>query len=346
MPETQKALLVEKKFGDFVVGETEKYKPGPGEILIKVHAVALNPRDWKMRKYGFFMDEFPAVLGIDIAGEVEELGVGVTEHKLGDRVFFQGDLEKHKSGFQQYAISLAVTAAKIPTNLSYDEAATLPLALSTAYVGLYTPKPHGAGFSPPSSPADEGKYAGVPLVVLGGASSVGQLTIQVARLSGFSPIVTTASLKHTEYLKSLGATHVLDRHLSSDALKAEVAQATIGKPVEIVYDAVSLEETQKLGLELVAPGGQLVIDFTPAVKSQDGKTVIFFLAGLRMPNNLELLETLYHEKIAGFLERGVIKPTRLEVLPNGLAGIVDGLRRLEADQISGLKLIAHPQETL
>ncbi|CAA7266219.1 unnamed protein product [Cyclocybe aegerita] len=268
MHQTQKALLLDRKFGNFVVGDTEKYKPGPGEILIKVHSVALNPADWKIQKSGLFIEEFPAILGIDIAGEVVELGTGVTEHKLSDRVSCQSQWEKDKAGFQQHAVSLAVTAAKIPPNISYDEAATLPIAVSTAYLGLYNQKPHGAGFSPPLSSADEGKYAGVPIIVLGGASSV-------------------ASLKHTDFLKSLGATYVFDRNLSFDTLRTEA--------------------TQTIGLDLVAPDGTLVIVLNPEVKSKDGKLVVPFLAGLRMPQNLELLETLYHEKITGFLERGLIK---------------------------------------
>ncbi|KAJ3507212.1 hypothetical protein NLJ89_g6436 [Agrocybe chaxingu] len=210
MPETQKALLLEKKFGYFVVGDTEKYKPGPGEILIKVHSVALNPAHWKIQKSGLSIEEYPAILGIDIAGEVVELGTGVTEHKLGDRVFCQSQWEKNREGFQQYVVSLAVTAAKIPPNISYDEAATD----FTAQVS-------------------------------------GQLTIQLAHLSGFSLIITTTSLKHTDFLKSLGATRALDRHLPLDALRVEVDKATGGKPVNIVYDAVVLDATQKLGLELL-----------------------------------------------------------------------------------------------
>lgn len=81
-----KALLLEKKFGDLVLGDIETPKPGPGEILVKVHAAALNPVDWKIKKYGFFVEKFPAVLGTDIAGEVSKLGEGVIDFAVGDRV--------------------------------------------------------------------------------------------------------------------------------------------------------------------------------------------------------------------------------------------------------------------
>lgn len=86
MPSVQKALFLEKKFGDLIIKDTEVYKPGPGEILIKIQATSLNPIDWKIQKYGLFLEKFPAVLGCDIAGDVEELGEGVTGFEKGDRV--------------------------------------------------------------------------------------------------------------------------------------------------------------------------------------------------------------------------------------------------------------------
>lgn len=82
----QKALVLNKKFGDLFIQDTEIYKPGPGEILIKIHATSLNPVDWKIQKYGAFLEDYPAILGTDVAGDIEELGEGVTEFKKGDRV--------------------------------------------------------------------------------------------------------------------------------------------------------------------------------------------------------------------------------------------------------------------
>ena len=85
-PLTQKALLLDAKFGKFVVDTIPVPKPGPGEILVKVKAAALNPVDWKVQKYGIFVEKYPAILGTDVAGDVEELGEGVTDFKKGDRV--------------------------------------------------------------------------------------------------------------------------------------------------------------------------------------------------------------------------------------------------------------------
>ncbi|KDR68598.1 hypothetical protein GALMADRAFT_256880 [Galerina marginata CBS 339.88] len=344
MPATQKALFLDKQHGNFVLGETEIYKPGPGEVLIKINSTSLNPVEWRIQRFEVFIQHFPAILGGDIAGDVEEVGEGVTEFKKGDRVFTHGQYMNRFAAFQQYAIAFASTVARIPPNVTYDQAASLPVVLTVTYVGLYNRNPFGVGLSPPISEETQGKYAGTPIVVLGGSSSVGQLVLQFAKLSGFSPIITTASVKHTELLKSLGATHVLDRNLPADDLVAEVKKIA-GKSIDLVYDSVSAADTQQVGLDLLAPGGQLLIVDQPSVKVPEDKTVIAALGVLRLPHNIELLETLYHDKISGFLEKGIIKANNVEVLPGGLAGIVDGLARLEANKVSGLKLVAHPHET-
>ncbi|KIM40699.1 hypothetical protein M413DRAFT_11538 [Hebeloma cylindrosporum] len=365
MAPSQKVLYLSKRFGDFVVEDAPIYKPGPGEILIKVQATSLNPVDWKIQKYGVFIEEFPAILGTDVAGDVEELGEGVKEFKKGDRVFVQGQFVNDRSSFQEYTLALASATARIPPNVSYDEAATLPVVLTAAYIGLYNKNPHGFGLSAPVSEATQGIYGGTPIVVLGGASSVGQIgrdllqrsipttslssylfpVIQLAKLSGFSPIITTASSKHADNLKSLGAKAVFDRDLSASDLAKEIKKLT-NEPIKFVYDAVSSKATQETGIELLASGGQLAIVGPVSAEVDEGKSVVAVLGLSRLPHNIELVETLYHDKIAGFLEKGIIKPNKVEVLPNGLAGIRDGLKRMEENKISGSKLVARPQESL
>ena len=86
-PSTQKALLLTKKYGDLIISEIAVPKPGTGEVLIKLRATSLNPVDWKIQKLGFFVEEFPAILGTDLAGDIEEVGEGVTDLKKGDKVY-------------------------------------------------------------------------------------------------------------------------------------------------------------------------------------------------------------------------------------------------------------------
>ena len=87
MSSTQTALVIDKKQGNFQLVDTAIPQPGYGEILVKVQAAALNPVDWNIRKYGVLIDEYPAVVGSDIAGDVEDVGPGVTGFVKGDRVY-------------------------------------------------------------------------------------------------------------------------------------------------------------------------------------------------------------------------------------------------------------------
>ena len=88
MPSQQQALFLESKFGQFAVRKTDIPKPGPGELLVKLEASALNPLDWKIQAYGLFVEKYPAVLGFDAAGVVVEIGDGVAPgtFSVGDRV--------------------------------------------------------------------------------------------------------------------------------------------------------------------------------------------------------------------------------------------------------------------
>ncbi|KAF5336259.1 hypothetical protein D9758_016049 [Tetrapyrgos nigripes] len=109
----QKALLLDSKQGQFVVSTIPKPTSVPsGELLVKVKAAALNPVDWKIQSFGVFVENYPAVLGTDIAGDVEEVGEGVTGFSKGDRVVFQGFFTNDYAGFQQYTRVPAEIAAK------------------------------------------------------------------------------------------------------------------------------------------------------------------------------------------------------------------------------------------
>lgn len=208
------------------------------------------------------------------------------------------------------------------------------MTLTTAAVGLYNSKEngYGAGLYPPWEEGGRGKYAGKPIVIFGGASSVGQFgmythlasqrvishskqtnfsAIQLAKLSGFSLIITTASEHNTDLLESLGATHVIPRSLPTLSIAARVSEITgIDNPIEIVYDAVSTPETQQLGWDILAPGGSLALVTPPDVnldkRGKDGeKHVIHMWHQPQLPRNRELAGKLYG-KLTEWLSEGVI----------------------------------------
>ncbi|KAF5309201.1 hypothetical protein D9619_012810 [Psilocybe cf. subviscida] len=345
-PTTQKALYLEKKQGDLVIGDAIPVpKPKAGEVLIKVIAAGLNPADWAVKAFGLFIEDYPAVIGFDYAGIVEELGEGVVELKVGDRVFSESSFQKGHEAFQQYALGIASTVSKIPDNISFDQAGTIGVTLATAVVALYQTAPDGLGLPVPSLSSPPAVKPGTPLVVIGGSTSVGQYTIQLAKLSGFSPIITTASLSNASYLQSLGATHVFDRGLSADDLKAQISVVT-SAPIHHVFVVVAPLPVQELGLQILDKGGRVAVVLPqPDIKSEEGKEVASVAAFLRTPKNIPLLEPFFHDLAAELLEKGIIKPNIIEVLPNGLHGIPDGLARLGKGEVSSLKLVSRPQET-
>ncbi|KZP31452.1 GroES-like protein [Athelia psychrophila] len=336
MPNSQqKALFLTARFGDFAVRSTDILAPGPGELLIKNGASALNPVDWKIQKHGFAVEEFPSIIGMDLAGTVEEVGEGVTAFQKGDSVLGAGFWRTRQGAFQQYTITTAKYSAKIPKYISVEQAATVPLGVTTAAVGLYQTNEYGAGLTAPWAPGGKGKYDGKPFVVLGGASSVGTFAIQLAKLSGFSPIITTASLHNAAYLE----------HLDSAALKKAVASIT-KLSFDIVYDSLSLPDTQKVAYEILSANGTLVLVLPPSVgEPTDGKKVLNTAGTPFRPGNEEIVAGLY-ANLESYLDTGVLQANRVEILPGGLNGIVGGLNRLREDKVSGTKLVVRPQETI
>ncbi|KAH9917884.1 GroES-like protein [Epithele typhae] len=352
-PTTQKAFHFTEvpPQGKFAIAERPVPTPGDGEVLVRVEAAALNPIDWKLTsspEFAKMMGIFPLPLGTDGAGVVEAVGSGVTTLSKGDKIVFQGWFAPDKATFQQYAIVNPAFAAKIPANISLDQAASLPLGLMTVLLGLYSPASTNSLNLPPFWATGPSASAGTPALILGGASSVGQYAIQAAKLAGHSPIITTASPRNTSLLTSLGATHVLDRSLSVDALVAAIKGALGGKPLLFAYDAITYADTQAVAVRALAPEGKLVIvNAVPMseedTKAAEGKTVVMTQGNVNVPFHNAVGAEIFAQ-LSGWLEKGDIKPNSVEVLPKGLAGIQDGLKRMEENKVSAVKLIAHPQE--
>ncbi|KAG1805076.1 chaperonin 10-like protein [Suillus plorans] len=340
----QKALVLPQKQGNFELSSRSIPSPGVGQLLIKIQSAALNPVDYKIKDAEVVAIQYPAVLGTDIAGTVEELGEGVENFREGDRVVAHGKFTNDFTAFQQYTLTAASFTAKIPASESFDSAATVPVGLDTALVGLYG-KHYGAGITPPWTKNVSGHESKKPIVILGGSSSVGSYTIQLARLSGFYPIITTASASNEELVKGYGATHFFDRSLSGKQLLAAISEVT-DDPIKLVYDTISLPETQSVGWELLADNGTLVLTLYAKVKEDEGKgrKIVQAFGNPHAPENEELCRNSW-ARLEKWLSDGTIQPNKYEVLPNGLEGIIGGLERLRLGQVSGTKLVAHPQET-
>ncbi|KAH7921596.1 GroES-like protein [Leucogyrophana mollusca] len=345
MPGDQLALILLSKQGRLAVAPRGRPEPGPGEVLIKVQAAALNPSDAKIAKLGIFVEHYPAVLGSDGAGVVEEVGEGVTTFAVGDRIFCHGAFDDNDlATFQQYTVAVADFAAKIPRGISFDEASTIPLGIGTAAIGLYGTV-HGIGLVAPWEQGGQGKYARSPIMIFGGSGSVGNFVIQLAKLSGFSPIITTSNMRHSDFLRSIGATHVVDRYLSLSALRAAVGRIT-SAPINVVYDTISIRDTQKAAWDLLAPTGKLVLTLPSLIEKEAGdrREIVLTNGSPHRAPNRETGRELW-ANMERWVEEGHIVPNHVETLPHGLDGIIDGLERLYTGHVDGVKLVAHPQES-
>ncbi|KAH7921869.1 GroES-like protein [Leucogyrophana mollusca] len=343
---SQISLWLTEKAGAFSIGPTIIPTPARGEILVKIHAIGLNPVDWKLQELGLWIERYPIVLGHEVSGTVEAVGDGVSQFAKGDRVFHATTTgtDNRKAAFQQFVICPASIAIKIPDNISFDQAAALSVGVATAVVPLYTQPTIGVGYQAPWN-GGRRKYRGRPIVILGGSSSVGQYVIQFARLSGFSPIITTASPHNKAHLKSLGATHVIDRNLPFSAISREISKVTAAH-IKLVYDAVSHEDTQQGGYDLLAPGGHIVITLPSTIDADDDddKQIIPVNGNFHIPENLAL-GTIVAQQLPKLLEDGEIVPNAVEVVPGGLNGIAPGLKKLKNNLVSAKKLVVHPWET-
>jgi len=352
----QKAILfrIDADISEGFIVTKDVPKASAGELLVKVEVAALAPGEAKIVREKFFpAEEFPICLGTDGAGIVEEVGEGVDWFAKGDRVLFQAPITARNATFQQYAIALPQLTTKVPQKMHLSDAVTIPLGLSTAALGLYAPPDVGvAGLVAPWKESGKGKYRNKPIVILGGSSSVGQYVIQLAKMSGFDPIITTASPRHASHIKTLGATHVVDR--SGDIVSeiraklADPSGSAAGQPlnVEVIFDAVASDETMSAAWTLLAPSGTLVVVNPPTVAPQEGETkrVGMVMDNVRDPAKREWLADLY-KVLEKWLEDGAVQPNRVEILPDGLRSIPGGLVRLERGEVSGVKLVVLPQET-
>lgn len=247
---------------------------GDDELVIKNHAVAINPVDWKVQDSGGFSLSYPTILGEDIAGEVREVGKNLRKtYNVGDRIIANALGFEHGAtygGFQLYPLVSPATASVIPDDLAWNDAVVLPLSISTAAAGLY--QKATLNLSYPKLKEEERIDYGFEftgkrkkqqwLLLWGGSSSVGSSVIQLARASGYH-VLTTASPANYSYAKDLGADLVLDYH-NPDVVKIAIGLLKDEKVVG-AYDAIGTDATVKQSAAVLsALGGGLIASVVAA----------------------------------------------------------------------------------
>jgi NADPH:quinone reductase-like Zn-dependent oxidoreductase len=202
--------------------------PGAGQVRIKVRAAAVNPGDWKRAQRAPNSGRIP---GWDVSGVIDATGPGVSGWKIGEPVigYFEGS-----GAYAQYAIAPVEHIARKPAKLSFEQAAGIPLVAATAWRALI----------------DEGQLrAGQTVLIQGAAGGVGSAAVQIAAARGAARIIGTASSRNERYLRSIGATEVIDYH------NVDFEQGIKG--VDVALNTVS-PATAALSVQMLKPAGVLL----------------------------------------------------------------------------------------
>ena len=234
-----------------VLEEAPDPEPGPGEVLVRLRASALNHLDVWIRK-GLPSVPKPRILGADGAGVVEALGEGVAGFELGERVVLNPGIEagggrihvigEHGDGTNAELIAVPATNVHpIPEGLSFEEAAAFPLVFETAYRMLVT----RAGLR-------EGEW----VLAWGIGGGVSTAALAIAKALGASVLVTSSSDAKLERARELGANATVN-HATGD-VKAAVQEATDGRGIDVVVENVG-EATWATSLQVAAPGGRITV---------------------------------------------------------------------------------------
>ncbi|KAK3313726.1 chaperonin 10-like protein [Apodospora peruviana] len=324
-------------------------KPGPKEVLVKVVATGLNPKDWKwISESG---EDGAVNAGDDVTGIVASVGSHVWEYKPGDRVAAFHRMGAPFGGYAEYAIAPASTTFPLPPNISFEAGAGLPLSFMTAAIALYQ------SLQLPLPTAANKKDIGV--LIYGGASAVGAFALQLAKLSNFKPIVTVAG-SSIDFVESLGAaTHIIDYRKGNVA--AEILKALDGKKVNHAFDAISGKGTHEVISEVLVACGGGRIDIVDPVQDKMWKWPAgveysrTFVASAYYQKHANIGEERaiadgefaywFYRYLSHLLAEGKFKTHPHEVLPGGLDGILDGVQRLYDGKVSAKKLVARIADT-
>ncbi|KAI8575776.1 hypothetical protein K450DRAFT_260143 [Umbelopsis ramanniana AG] len=273
------AWLPAKQANPLEVKSAPYTPPSADQVVVKNHAVAINPVDYIIQNMGnliFAWLKYPFILGTDLAGEIVEVGGdAASRFKIGDRVLALAagtDRDRNnpaECASQNYTVVPADLVAHIPAKLSYEEAAVLPLGLATAASGLFLKD--FLGLELPTVPARPS--TGKTLIVWGGSTSVGCNAIQLAVAAGYE-VFTTASPRNFELVKKLGASQVFDYNEKT-----------------VIQDMISaLKEKDLAGALTIGPGSvSLCLDILSKTK---GSRFVADVSGPGLASNSSKLSTL------------------------------------------------------
>jgi zinc-binding alcohol dehydrogenase family protein len=276
------------------------------DLLVEVRAISVNPVDVKIRRNVAPADGDTKVIGWDAAGVVKAVGPDVTLFKPGDEVWYAGDLTRAGTNSELHLVDERIVGHK-PNNLDFAQAAALPLTAITAWELL---------FERLEVSRDAGASSGKSLLVIGAAGGVGSILVQLARqLTGLTIIGTASRPETAEWIKELGAHHVIDH---SKPLNEEIAR--LGLPQVTYVAALNQTDHHWAAIaELVAPQGKVALIDDPAaidVRMLKRKSVslhweFMFTRSMFATADIQKQHQLLND-VATLVETGAVKTTLAE----------------------------------
>ena len=307
--------------------EVARPVPKDNEVLIKVHAASVNAADLHCLRADPFLVRLglglfkpkSTILGADVAGRIEAMGRAVTQFKLGDEVF--GDLAACGFGaFAEYVCACEDALVLKPANLTFEQAAAVPMAAVTALQGL----------------RDKGHIqAGQKVLILGASGGVGMFAVQIAKALG-AEVTGVCSTNKVAMVRAIGADHVIDYS------QVDVTQS--GQRYDLIFDAAAYRSFLDYRPVLsptgtyVLIGGSMSSLLQVAVQGawhskKQGQTFTNLMAH---PNTKDLAF------VTGLLEAGTVKPVIDRCYP--LSEVPEAIRHVEARRVQGKVVIAVAQD--
>lgn len=200
----------------FEIIDIETPSPRAGEVLLRVEAVSINPADVKMRRNGgALLPPYPSILGIDVAGVVEQLGQSIDNLAVGDRVFgVTGGVGMHQGSLAEFQVTEARRLALAPRILSFRETASLPLVTITAWEALF----------------DRARLQnGQSIVIFGASGAVGSIAVQLAAYVGAIVTAVVSSAEKADIARKHGAHETI--------LRDEIRDIRFHEKFDVVFDA-------------------------------------------------------------------------------------------------------------
>lgn len=295
---------------------------GPRDLLVAVEGISVNPVDVKLRA-GVEPDGAERVLGFDAAGVVTEIGNEVTGYKVGDAVYYAGDVTRAGTNAEFHAVDERIVGRK-PASLDFVDAAGLPLTSITAWEMLFD-----------AFRLTEGGGSGQTLLVIGGAGGVGSILIQLAKALTSLTVIATASRPETQdWVRKMGADHVVDHR---GDLAAQVAD--LGLVPSYVAALTATDQHWPAIIDLIAPRGQIALIDDPEaldIKAAKPKALsihweFMFTRSMFGTEDIGAQRDLLN-RVAEMIDAGTLQST---VTEKGDALTVDALRAAHLKQESG-----------